>query len=106
LATILQNKIDSIGSTDKIIRIKVEGVTEETLKTMPTEIISRLKEESFSLNINFQKAEGDNNGDPFGKTSIGKIDQSFIEFLHVADLKGFDRERLISEAMKYLSDEE
>ncbi|MFH2050639.1 MAG: exonuclease SbcCD subunit D [bacterium] len=106
LAVILQNKIESIGSTDKIVRIRVEGVTEETLKTMPSEILTRLKEESFSLNINFQKAEGDKSGDPFGKTSIGKIDQSFIEFLDVVDLKGFDRERLKTEAMKYLSEEE
>lgn len=106
LATILQDKIESLGSSDKIVRIKVEGVTEETLKTMPTEIISRLKEESFSLNINFQKAKTDNKDDPFGKTSIGKIDESFIKFLEVVDLKGFDRDRLKTEALKYLSEEE
>ncbi len=106
LATILQQKIESLKSEDKIVRIKVEGVTEETLKTMPTEIISRMKEESFSLNINFQKAKTENNNDPLGKTAIGKIDESFIEFLDVVDLKGFDRERLKTEALKYLSDED
>ncbi|MEA2031354.1 MAG: exonuclease SbcCD subunit D [candidate division Zixibacteria bacterium] len=106
LATIIRERVEAVASSDKIVRVRVEGVSEETLKTMPTDIISNLKQESFSLDINFQKATDDAEEQPFGRTAIGRLDLSFLEFLEVADLRGFDRERLKTEALKYLGSEE
>ncbi|RKX29702.1 MAG: hypothetical protein DRP47_01005 [Candidatus Zixiibacteriota bacterium] len=106
LANIIREQVEAVESSDKIVRIRVEGVTEETLKTIPTEIISNLKQESFSLDISFQKAADNTGEQPFGRAAIGRFDLSFLEFLEVVDLKGFDRERLKTDALKYLGSEE
>jgi len=106
LAVILKEKIDRLDSSDKIVRVKVEGVTEETLTTMPTEVISALKQKSFALDISFERAKADESSLPFGRSAIGRFDVGFIEFLETVDVRGFDRERLKREALKYLSSEE
>ncbi len=106
LAVILKEKIESLDSSDKIVRVKVEGVTEETLKTMPVEVINELRRKSFSLNISFERARTDDSASPIGRSAIGRLDAGFIEFLEAVDLRGFDRERLKREALKYLSVEE
>ncbi len=106
LAEIIKEKIEQVNSSDKIVRVKVEGVTEETLKTLPSDVIAELKQKSFSLDINFQKAENNESNDSFGRTAIGRLDKAFFEFLETADLKGLDREKLKTEALKYLEMEE
>lgn len=106
LAVILREKIEHLDSSDKIVRVRVEGVTEETLKTMPTEVISTLKQKSFSLDVSFEKAKTEDSGTSFGRSAIGRLDAGFVEFLETVDLSGFDRERLKREALKYLSSEE
>ncbi len=105
LAAIIKDKIDSLDSSDKIVRIKVEGVSEETLKTIPSDVIRELKQKSFALNLSFEKEKSDSTDPAFGRTGIGRLDLGFIEFLETTDLKGFDRERLKQEAMKYLANE-
>ncbi|MCP4546703.1 MAG: hypothetical protein GY835_09600, partial [bacterium] len=37
------------------------------------------------------------------RPAIGQLDKSFTEFLETADLTGFDRDRLVREALKYLT---
>ena len=106
LAVILRDKIENLDSSDKIVRVKVEGVTEETLKTLPTEVISALKQKSFALDISFEKAKSDETDTTFGRGAIGRLDKGFIEFLETVDLHGFDKERLVREALKYLSVED
>lgn len=106
LAMIIKEQIEKLDSSDKIVRLKVEGVTEETLKTLPSDVITELKQKSFSLNITFEKEKKAEQDPKFGRAGIGKIDQGFLQFLDVVDLKGFDRERLKQEAMKYLAEEE
>ncbi len=106
LAVILRERIESLDSTDKIVRVKVEGMTEETLKTMPVDVINELKQKSFSLNIDFERAKTDDSGKPFGRSAIGRLDAGFVQFLESLDLTGFDQERLKQEALRYLSLEE
>ena len=103
LAKTIKEQIEKIGSSDKIIRLKVEGVTEETLKTLPTSVLAELKQKSFSLNIQFEKEKSDESVPQFGRAGIGQIDQKFIEFLDTVDLQGFDKERLKNDAMRYLA---
>lgn len=105
LAQMIKEKIEKIDSSDKIIRLKVEGVSEETLRTMPAEIIRELKQKSYSLNISFEKETTLENANKFDRVAIGQIDKGFIKFLESVDLTGFDRERLKKEALQYLSDE-
>ena len=105
LVAIIKEKLETVDSSDKIVRIKVQGVTEETLKTLPADAISSLKRNSFSLDISFERAKSEGDSPAFGRTAIGRLDEGFLRFLDVVDLKGFDRERLKKEALKYLSEE-
>ena len=106
LVSLIKEKVEQIDSSDKIVRVKIEDVTEETLKTLPREIISELKRKSFALDISFQKAQTDDANRQFGRSAIGRLDTGFISFLDSVDLEGFDREKLVADALKYLSDEE
>lgn len=105
LAVIIKERLEKLDSSDKIVRLKVEGVSEETLRTLPVDVIADLKQKSFALNISFEKEKSEEGELQFGRSAIGKLDTSFIQFLEVVDLKGLDRERLKKEALKYLSEE-
>lgn len=99
----IREKLDQIESSDKIVRVNVTGVTEETIKTMPSDVVSRLKEKAFALDIRFERDKSDAADIGFGRSAIGRLDEGFIEYLLTADLAGFDRELLKREALKYLS---
>ena len=103
LAAILQDKIAQIDSSDKIIRLRVTGVTEEILKTMPVAVVNDLRHNSFDLNITFERMADDESAVSIGRAAIGRLDTGFIEFLNAVDLIGFDVERLKREALLYLT---
>ena len=105
VAAILKEEMTRLGSEDKIVRVSLTGVTEETLKTIPIAEISSLKRDAFALDIRFEKAESETETRQFGRSAIGQLDKAFVEFLQETDLKGFDRERLVAEALKYLGPE-
>lgn len=105
LVAAIQERLSSLDSSDKIVRVKVSDVSEEALKTIPVDVINRLKQESYALDISFEKSKSDEAPTGIGRSTIGRIDTGFLRFLETADLKGFDRERLIREATKYLADE-
>jgi len=103
LAALIREHVEKVDSRNKIVRLKVQDVSEETLKTLPAGVINDLKQESFSLNITFEKEKTESAEYEFGRSGIGRLDTGFVEFLNSVDLKGFDKERLISEALRYLS---
>ncbi len=103
LAALIAEKVEKVDSRDKIVRLKVQDVSEETLKTLPAGVINDLKQKSYSLNITFEKEKTEAAEYEFGRAGIGRLDSGFVDFLETVDLKGFDKERLIREALKYLS---
>jgi len=102
LATIINESLKGIDPSDKIVRVRVEGVSSETLKTLPANAVSDMKRESFALDIQFQREPEEGSEAGFGRAAIGRLDQGFIEYLDTLDLKGLDRNRLVREALKYL----
>ncbi len=106
LADVIRQKVDLLDASDKIVRVKVEGVSEETLKTIPADVISELKQKSFALDITFEKDKSGEATVLFGRSAIGRLDAGFLRFLDSVDLEGFDRERLRKEALRYLADED
>ncbi|MEW6049649.1 MAG: exonuclease SbcCD subunit D [Candidatus Zixiibacteriota bacterium] len=106
LAQLLKERLASVDSSDKIVRVNIEGVTAETLKTLPAGLIAELKQRSFDLNIHFQRPKETPSGQPFGRAAIGKLEAEFGEYLATVDLAGFDKERLLRKAARLLSDEE
>ena len=102
----IQTQLEEIESSGKIVRVKVQGSTSELLKTIPSEELSVLKSSTFSLDIRFEK-DAESGGSPeFGPTSIGRLDQAFLDYLDTVTLDGLDRDRLVQTARKYLTSEE
>lgn len=106
LAVAIRRKLDEVDSSDKIIRIRVDNVSPETLKTFPSGILAELREKAFDLDIQFEKEPNVDEPSQFGRAAIGRLDQSFLEYLETVDISGFDKQRLIAQAMKYLRAEE
>ena len=84
----------------------MENVSPETLRTLPSETLAELKEQAYALDIRFEREVTDERPTGFGRSAIGRLDKSFLEYLQVVDTQGFDQERLIREALKYLEAEE
>ena len=105
VAEVIKRELEEVDSSDKIVRVKLEGVTEETMKTLPMETIRELKNKSYAFDLKIERREKKDGGIEFGRSGIGRLDESFVEFLDRQDLTGFDRQRIIKEALKYLSDE-
>ena len=84
----------------------IEGMTKEIMKTIPSEVMADLKENSFALDIRFEKDESEKSEIQFGRSAIGRLDENFMAFLDTLDLKGFDKERLNQKAIEYLTREE
>ncbi len=106
LAALIKAQVDAVDSSDKIVRVNVEGVTAETLKTIPAETLAELKQKSFALDIRFERAASEESSGKFGRSAIGRLDEEFGRFLEAADLKGFDRDRILAEAIRYLTSED
>ena len=105
LADILREKLDEVGSGDKIVRVKIANVSSETLKTLPAGVLAELKQKAYSLDVRFEKSVSEAEPSRFGRAAIGRLDQSFVQFIESSDLEGFDKARLIKEALQYLSAE-
>lgn len=102
----LEEQLAAVDSSDKIVRVKLEGATPEMLQTIPGDRIAELKQKSFSLDIRIEKEKTDESPLAFGRSAIGRLDTNFLNFLTQADLQGFDRERLTREALRYLQGDE
>lgn len=105
LVDLIKEELDQIDPSDKIVRVKVSGVSEETLRTIPSDRISTMKQNAFALNIQFEKEKSEDPLVAVGRTGVGRVDTGFLEFLESVDLAGFDRERMRREAMKYLEED-
>ena len=103
---VLRQQLEKVGTADKIVRVRVTNVSPETMKTLPAAELSELKERAFALDVRFEKSVAGAEKNRFGKSAIGRLDLSFIQFLETADLSGFDKKRLTDAALKYLASEE
>lgn len=105
LAEVIRERLRAVDSSDKIVRIKVEGVSPETLKTLPADTLAELKQKAYALDIRFEKRK-DEAAETLDRPALGQLDKSFQQYLETVDLSGFDRERLLKEALRYLSSTE
>jgi len=103
LVSEIKEHLDRVNSAEKIVRVNIAGVSEETIKTMPPNMLTELKQNSFSLDIRFERRKDDEQTQLFGRTAIGRLDHAFVKYLESVELEGFDRDRLIEQAVRYLA---
>ena len=97
----LQQVVRNQRPEDKIIRVKLTGLSEETYRSLAFSAIVDLKKEAFSLDVRFEKEESPATS-PYADLNLGRLDQAFAKFLDAATLENLDRDRLKKEAMEYL----
>ena len=88
-----------------VLSMECEGqggvMIEQSLQWM-RDTLAELKQKAYALDIRFEK-EKDEAAERLDRPAIGQLDKSFVQFLEEVDLADFDRERLIREALKYLT---
>lgn len=103
LVAMIREKLEQVESENKIVRVKIDHISPETLKTMPPEAMAELKRNNFDLRIKFEKEADDEEHKQFGRSGIGNISDSLEEFLNTQDLTGFDSARILKQALAYLN---
>ncbi len=97
----LEATITSHQPEDKIIRVKLSGVSEETYRSLPFDKIAELKKRAFSLDVRFEK-EDKPEVDYYADINIGRLDQAFVKFLESRQMTAADREELKKLAIEFL----
>jgi len=97
----IERSVKAQDPQDKIIRVKVTGITEETYRALPFDKIARLKEESFSLDVRFEKEEAPEEN-LYADLNLGRLDIAFEKFLDSKIIEDMDREKLRTKALDYL----
>jgi exonuclease SbcD len=104
LAAIIREQVERLGPGDKIVRLNVAGISAETLKTIPADILAELKQKSFSLDIRFEREKTREGAEIFGRSAIGRLDEEFKRYLDSIELSESDRDRLFRDGLKYLGE--
>ncbi len=97
----LESAIRARQPEDKIIRIKLTEIPEETYRSLPFDRIAALKKEAFSLDIRFEKAEKPGE-DLYADLNLGRLDQAFMKFLDSKSVAHLDKDRLRELALELL----
>ncbi|MFZ1684763.1 MAG: metallophosphoesterase, partial [Candidatus Zixiibacteriota bacterium] len=91
------------GASDNIVRLIVPGISRESLKTLPSDLIAELKKSSFALDIRFESSSAESLPSPTTlHEGIGRLDEAFVAFLDRSELSHEDKARLRASALQYL----
>ncbi len=97
----LEEKIKSKQPEDKIIRLKVTDIPEETYRALPFDKIAQLKNESFSLDIKFEKEEKPEEN-LYADINLGRLDIAFDKFMDRKIVEDLDKSQLKKMALELL----
>lgn len=86
---------------DKIIRQKIIGIAEETHRTIDFKNLDKLKEESFSIDIRFEKQEKVEDN-PLVEINISRLDFAFEQFLESQNTDNLDKKKIAELGVAYL----
>lgn len=97
----LEAAIQDQDPKDKIIRVSLSGISEETYRSLPFDRIAEMKKKAFSLDVRFEK-EAKLEEDFYTDVNIGRLDQAFEKFLDSKKLKNEIKTDLKELAGEYL----
>jgi DNA repair exonuclease SbcCD nuclease subunit len=93
IMTELEKAVKDQKPEDKIIRIKLTDIPEETYRALPFDRIAELKSEAFSLDVQFEKEEKPEEN-LYADLNLGRLDLAFEKFLDSKTVENLDKERL------------
>lgn len=103
----VREQVSRVGGEDKIIRVRLTNVSEEARKTIPAQELQQIRQQSYALDVQFQRPERKpDQATSLGRSGIGRLDKAFLDFLTEQPLDGFDIDRLKSSALGYLTEDD
>lgn len=97
----LQQKVREHQPSEKIIRIKLTDIKEETYRSLPFDKIAELKREAFSLDILFEK-EKKPEENLYADVNLGRLDIAFERYLESEISDETERNGLKQMGLQYL----
>lgn len=94
----LENKIAEKKPEDKIIRLKITDIPEETYRALPFTKIAELKNNSFALDIKFEKEEKPEEN-LYADINLGRLDLAFEKFMEKKAVEDLDKKKIFSMAV-------
>lgn len=86
---------------DKIIRVSITDIPEETYRALPFNKLADLKKEAFSLDIRFEK-EKPPEENLYADLNLNRLDVAFEKFLSSHSIENLDKEHLKQLSLDYL----
>ena len=88
---------------DKIVRLKIKNISEHTYNLLRFRKINELKAQAFYSDLRFERKETEHQVLALS-SSIGRLNQEFVEYLNSIPLENLDRNRLLDLGLKYLTE--
>lgn len=98
----IEKRVQAENIEEKIVRLKVTDIPEHVYNSLDFRRIAELKSRAFHFGLKFERKEEEAR-DQSTKTSIGKLNMEFQQFLKQAPIENLKRERLLELGLKYLS---
>jgi exonuclease SbcD len=87
---------------EKIVRLRVKDIPEHVYGSLDFRRVAELKSKAFHFDLRFERKE-DKGEAQSSKTSIGKLNVEFEQFLSQVAVENMKKERLLELGLKYLS---
>jgi DNA repair exonuclease SbcCD nuclease subunit len=98
----IEKRVQAENMEEKIVRLKVTDIPEHVYNSLDFRKIAELKSRTFHFDLKFEKKEEEARGQST-KTSIGKLNMEFQQFLKQAPVETLNKDRLLELGLRYLS---
>ena len=98
----IEKRVQAENMEEKIVRLKVTDIPEHVYNSLDFRKIAELKSRTFHLDLKFEKKEEEAK-DQSAKTSIGKLNMEFQQFLKQAPVENLQKDKLLEMGLSYLS---
>ncbi|HEX7401755.1 MAG TPA: exonuclease SbcCD subunit D [candidate division Zixibacteria bacterium] len=101
----IEDRIQVNDISEKIVRLKVKDIPEHIYKSLDFREIAELKSKAFHFDLRFERKEEEGKSQAT-KTSIGKLNLEFENFLNQIPVENLQKDRLLELGLKYLTAKE
>ncbi|MGB2805807.1 MAG: exonuclease SbcCD subunit D [Candidatus Zixiibacteriota bacterium] len=100
----IEKRVGAQDVEEKIVRLKVTSIPEHVYNSLDFRKIAELKSRAFHFDLKFDRKEEEAR-DQSTRTSIGKLNMEFQQFLKQAPVENLKKDRLLELGLRYLSAE-
>jgi exonuclease SbcD len=98
----IEKRTETEEIEEKIVRLKVRNIPEHIYNSLDFRKIAELKSKAFHFDLRFERKEEKAKGQST-RTSIGKLNAEFEQFLKQVAVESLNKERLLELGLKYLT---